>query len=100
MLSDRERRTLPQIQADLVDSDPDFAQFFTASVVTPTAHGLRRAYLIWVIAAPAALLTLLSLAIGLAIGAFVCATVVLGALMCQLWWPQPGFRHLSKRRNQ
>lgn len=59
---DHERRTLRQIQADLVASDPEFAQFFTASDVTPTTHGLRRAYLIWVIAAAAAFLTLLSLA--------------------------------------
>lgn len=66
MLSDHERRTLGQIQADLVASDPEFAQSFTANVVTSTAHGLRRAYLIWVIAAAAAFLTLLSLAIGLA----------------------------------
>ena len=100
MLSDHERRTLGQIQAELAASDPEFAQFFTASDVTPTVPGLRRTYLIWVIAATAALLTLLSLAIGLASGAFLCATVVLGALVCQLWWPHPGFSHLSKRRNQ
>ena len=93
MLSDHERRTLGQIQAEL-------AQFFAASDVTAALSGLRRTYLIRVIAATAALLTLLSLAIGLASAAFLCATVVLGALMCQLWWPHPGFRHLSKRRNQ
>jgi hypothetical protein len=64
MLGGHERRTLGQIQADPAASDPESAKFFSD---VPT--------LIWAIAATAALLTLLSRAIRLAIGAFLWATV-------------------------
>lgn len=100
MLSDHERRTLAQIQSDLAASDPEFERIFAATQGPPALRGLRSSYLIWVIAATAALLTLLSLAIGIDAAAFLCVTVVLGALVCQLWWPHPGFRHPSKRRDQ
>ena len=100
MLSDHERRTLEQIQSDLAASDPEFERIFATTEVPPTLRGLRRTYLTWVVAATAALMTLVSLAIGLDTGAFLCVTVVLGALTCQLWWPHPGFRHSTKGRDQ
>ena len=99
MLSDHERRTLGQIQSDLAASDPELARFFAAGDVPPL-RGLRRAYLIWIIAASTALLTVMSLAVGLTIGAFLFGTVTLAAVVCRLWWPPPGLRHLRKRRNQ
>lgn len=100
MLSDHERKTLRQIQADLAASDPVFALVFEASALTPAPPGLRRAYLLGGIAAGAGLLTLLFLAVGSAPGAFLCACVVLGALVGQLWWPHHGFAQLRKRRNR
>lgn len=99
MLSDHERRTLLQIQADLAASDPVFAQVFEASGLTPAPSGLRRAHLLWGIAAGVALLTLLSWAVGSITGAFFCAGVALGALVCQLR-PHPGFDQLRKRRKR
>ena len=60
---------------------------------------LRRAYLVWVLAASASLLTLLALAIDWVSGAFLCASVVLGALVCLLWWPQPRIGHRKSRRS-
>lgn len=99
MLSDHERRTLGQIQSDLAASDPEFARFFAAGDVPPL-RGFRRAYLVWIIAATAALLTVMSLAVGLTSGAFLFGTVTLSAVVCQLWWPPPGLRHLRRRRNQ
>lgn len=100
MLSDHERKTLGQIQSDLTASDPEFARFFAAGGFPPALRGLRRAYLIWIIAASAALLTIMSLAIGLITGAFLFGTVTLAAVMCQLWWPPPGNRHRRRRRIQ
>lgn len=99
MLSDHERRTLGQIQSDLAASDPEFARFFAAGDVSPL-RGLRRASLIWIIAASTALLTVMSFAVGLTIGAFLFGTVTLAAVVCQLCWPPPGLRHLRNRRNQ
>ena len=89
MLSDHERRTSRQIQSDLAASDPESARFFAAGDVLPV-RGLRRAYLIWIIAASTALVTDMSLAVGLTSGAFLFGTVTLAAVVCQLWWPPPG----------
>ena len=97
MLSDHERRTLEQIQSDLAESDPEFARYLAVGETPPTLRALRRTYVIWFIAATAALLTIMSAATGLTSGAILCATVVLGALVCQLWWPHPGMSHLRRR---
>ena len=98
MLSDHERRTLEQIQSDLAESDPDFARYLAVGETPATLRALRRGYVIWFIAATAALLTIMSAATGLTSGAILCATLVLGALVCQLWWPHPGLSH-QRRRN-
>lgn len=100
MLSDHERRTLKQIQSELAASDPEFERFFAATEGPQALRGLRRMSLIWMIAAIAALLNVLSLAIGLTSGAFLFGTIALGAVVCELWWPPPNSRHRRRRRNQ
>ena len=90
MLSDHERRTLEQIQSDLTESDPELARYLAVGDTPVTLRALRRSYVIWFVAATAALLTIVSAAAGLTSGAILCATVVLGALLCQLWLcPRP-----------
>ncbi len=98
MLSDHERRTLEQIESDLAESDPEFARYLAVGETRATPRAVRRNYVIWFIAATAALLTIMSAATGLTSGAILCATLVLGALVCQLWWPHPGLSH-QRRRN-
>lgn len=97
MLSDHERRTLEQIQSGLAASDPELARSLGAGEPS-TLRALRRAYLIWFIAATAALLTIMSATAGMTSGAIVCATVVLGALVVQLW-THPGVAGM-RGRNQ
>lgn len=99
MLSDHERQTLVKIQFHLATSDPELARCLTAGEVSPP-RGLRYAYLTWFVAATGALLSILSLAIELYTATFLCGTVTLGAVVCQLWWPHPGLGHLRKRKNQ
>lgn len=98
MLSDRERSTLRQIQADLAESDPELARFFVSSEIPPTPVDPRGVYVIWAIAAAAAVLALGGLALGSAITAFLGTSVVLGALVGLLWCPRLGLRDLLRGR--
>ena len=98
MLSDHERRTLEQIQSSLAESDPEFARYLAGGGTPATPRALRRMYVIWFIAATAALLTILSAATGLTSGAIVGATIVLAALVSQLWWPNPGMSLRMRNR--
>ena len=96
MLSNDERRTLGKMQAVLAESDPELARLF-ATGDTTRLFRIRCGYLVWAVGAMASLLTLVMLAFGVATGAFLGATIVLGAFVCQLWWPHPGRTHA--RRN-
>ncbi len=96
MLSNDERRTLEKIQADLTESDPELARMLASGKATgPSRH---RRGLVWAVGLMASLQTLAMLAVGVAIGAFVAATVVGAVLVCQLWWPHRGLTH-PRRRN-
>ena len=92
MLSDNDRKTLGQIQVDLAASDPEFVRGFVSGDLPRADIGVRGPYLIWIITATAALLNILSLALGLTAGAFLFGTIALGATVCGLWWPPPGIR--------
>lgn len=83
MLSDHERRTLAEIEADLGASDPGFVQSFATSEPSG-ASPQRCSYLLWIICTSVAVLILLLLASGLPGGVFLCAAVVLLALTSHL----------------
>jgi hypothetical protein len=100
MLSDHERKTLGQIQVDLTESDPEFVRGFAVGGLPRADIAVRGAYLIWIIAATAGLLNILSLAIGLTAGAFLFATIALSAIACDLWWSPLGARHQGRRTSR
>ena len=97
MLSDYERKTLGLIQSDLTASDPDLVRSFMTGGPRPAPRSSRGAYLIWTITVTAALLNMLSLAIGIAPAAFLFGVVTLTALACQLWWPGSCLGKLRRR---
>jgi hypothetical protein len=84
MLSDHERRTLARIETHVAATDPGFAKTFAADDRESAAPRHRRSHILWMIAACAALLTLLALGVGLLSAVILCAAVALGGLVCHL----------------